>query len=130
MKRNCKIKLYRWKRRYKIKCAWRISGMTFIRYAQGQKLRKPNKLKLFVPIKPKGLSRIAKIDKHERTAWIFIKLESDARVIYRCFIHGNYLIMFINIHWVFFYQWAYSCLPYNWPKFSKAFIILNISYYD
>jgi hypothetical protein len=31
------------KRRYQIKCARPVSGITYIRYAQNRKIRKPNK---------------------------------------------------------------------------------------
>jgi hypothetical protein len=47
------IKTYR----YHIKCVRRVSGIAFIRYAQSQKIGKPNNYK----IKPKGLQRIANI---------------------------------------------------------------------
>ena len=43
--------------RYHIKCVRRVSGIAFIRYAQSQKIGKPNNFK----IKPKGLQRIANI---------------------------------------------------------------------
>ena len=48
-----KIKTYR----CYIKCVRRVSGIAFIRYAQNQKIGKPNNYK----IKPKGLQRIANI---------------------------------------------------------------------
>ena len=39
----------------------RVSGITFIRYAQNRKVGKPNNLKVLRASKPKGLNRIAKI---------------------------------------------------------------------
>jgi len=35
------------KRRYQIKCTQRVSGITFIRYAQNRKVGKPNNFKSF-----------------------------------------------------------------------------------
>jgi hypothetical protein len=50
---------YRWSmlylRRYQINCAQHISGITFIRYSQNQKIGQANNLKSLEAIKPKGL---------------------------------------------------------------------------
>jgi hypothetical protein len=43
----------------------RVSGITFIRYAQNRKTEKPNNSKFWGAIKPKRLNRIAKINKSQ-----------------------------------------------------------------
>jgi hypothetical protein len=43
----------------------RVSGITFIRYAQNRKTEKPNNSKFWGAIKPKSLNRIAKINKSQ-----------------------------------------------------------------
>jgi len=51
--------LLKWsKHRYQIKCARRVSGTTFNKYAQYRKFVKPNNLRV---IKPTGLNRTAEI---------------------------------------------------------------------
>jgi hypothetical protein len=40
---------------------WGMLKITYIRYAQNQKIGKPNNFKVLGVIKPKGLNRIAKI---------------------------------------------------------------------
>ena len=45
---------------YKVS-ARRVSGITFIGYAQNRKIRKPNNFKFLGAIKSKGVNRIAKI---------------------------------------------------------------------
>ena len=52
----CKVLEY--KRKYQSQCARRVSGITFIRYAQ---CGRPNNVKGLGGSKPKGLNRIAKI---------------------------------------------------------------------
>ena len=52
--------------RYQIECARHVSGMTFIIYAQGQKIGKTNNVQVFGSNKTKGLRRIAKIHVYQR----------------------------------------------------------------
>ena len=46
------------KRRYQIECTRRVSGLTFIMYAQSRKTGKPTNLKVFVSNKTKGSKHI------------------------------------------------------------------------
>ena len=52
-----KIKLEQWKSRYQIWCARRVSGITFIGYAQIQTFWQPNNLNVFASKKTKWLKQ-------------------------------------------------------------------------
>jgi hypothetical protein len=43
-------------------CVRRVSGITFIGYAKGQKIGKPNNLKVYKGMKTKGINKIVKTE--------------------------------------------------------------------